>query len=81
MSKLGLAPIVTTTKAPKHYGTLACSTWHPSRDRGYPKVKDIWEEDEKCDIMSWFIYMVSDSTPSPDLYSRLQYPTPHDNIC
>ena len=63
MSKLGLAPVITATKAPKHYGTSCNSTWQASRDRGYPKVRDMWEEEDKCEIMSWFIYMVSGSNP------------------
>jgi len=60
MSKLGLAPVITATKAPKHYGTSCNSTWQASRDRGYPKVRDMWEEEDKCEIMSWFIYMNDD---------------------
>jgi hypothetical protein len=60
MSKLGLAPVITATKAPKHYGTSCNSTWQSSRDRGHPKVRDVWEEEDKCEIMSWFIYMNDD---------------------
>lgn len=58
MSKLDIAPVVTATKAPKHYGTSCLSTWTSSRDRGYDKVKDTWEKDERCEIMQWFIYKV-----------------------
>jgi hypothetical protein len=58
MSKLGLAPVITATKAPKHYGTSCNSTWISSRDRGYPKARDTWEEEDKCEIMKWFIYKV-----------------------
>ncbi|KAN0068665.1 Heterokaryon incompatibility protein (HET) domain containing protein [Elaphomyces granulatus] len=65
MSKLGLAPVITATKAPKHYGTSCNSTWQASRDRGYPKVRDMWEEEDKCEIMSWFIYMVSPNCYRP----------------
>ncbi|KAH6662561.1 hypothetical protein B0J14DRAFT_707549 [Halenospora varia] len=60
MSKLGLAPVITATKAPKHYGTSCNSTWQSSRDRGYPNVRDIWEEEDKCEIMEWFIYKDDD---------------------
>lgn len=59
MSKLGIAPVVKTTKAPKHYGSSANSTWNSSRDRGHLKIWDKWAEVEKCKTMSWFIYRVS----------------------
>jgi hypothetical protein len=65
MSKLGLAPTVTATKAPKHYGTSCNSTWQSRRDRGHPKVRDIWEEEDKCEIMEWFIYKVCNLVLSP----------------
>jgi hypothetical protein len=79
MSKLGLAPVVTATKAPKHYGTSCNSTWKASRDRGYPKFRDIWKEEDKCEVMEWFIYKVSGLDPacthlqdhSPDYRYRL----------
>lgn len=58
MSKLGLAPTITATKAPRHYGTTCNSIWQPIRDRGYPKIRDFWEEEYKCEIMEWFIYKV-----------------------
>ncbi|KEZ45057.1 hypothetical protein SAPIO_CDS2479 [Scedosporium apiospermum] len=60
MSKLGIAPVVKTTKAPKHYGSSANSTWNSSRDRGHLKIWDKWAEVEKCKTMSWFIYRGED---------------------
>jgi hypothetical protein len=63
MSKLGLAPVITATKAPKHYGTSCESIWEVGRDRGYPKIRDMWEEVDRCKTMQWFIYMVSGSNP------------------
>ena len=58
MSKLGIGPTVTSTKAAKHYGTSCNATWKPIRDRGFPKVHDYLEDEDRCEIMSWFIYKV-----------------------
>ncbi|KFG77530.1 hypothetical protein MANI_111979 [Metarhizium anisopliae] len=60
MSKLGLSPTVIATKAPKHYGTCCTAKWEANRDRGYQKFKDVWEEEDKCSIMQWFIYKDDD---------------------
>jgi hypothetical protein len=69
MSKLPLAPTVLSTKAPKHYGTSCMSAWDPIRDRGFAKVKDPYDDTEKCEIMQWFIYMVC-CLISPITYSH-----------
>jgi hypothetical protein len=58
LSKLGLAPIVTATKSAKHYGTSCNENWSIIRDRGYPKIRDEWEELDRCGIIRWFIYKV-----------------------
>ncbi|KAI0125684.1 hypothetical protein BJ170DRAFT_684939 [Xylariales sp. AK1849] len=59
MSKLPLGPLipkVLSTRSAKHYGTSCNSTWDSFRDRGFPKLKDEWKEDWRCEIMQWFIY-------------------------
>ncbi|KEZ46799.1 hypothetical protein SAPIO_CDS0097 [Scedosporium apiospermum] len=55
MSKLGIGPTVTSTRAAKHYGTSCHSTWRPIRDRGFAKIHDDLDDEDKCIIMSWFI--------------------------
>jgi hypothetical protein len=59
MSKLPMAPMVIATKAPKHYGTSCSSCWDFRRDRGFPRYQHQWNGTDRCDIMQWFIYMVS----------------------
>ena len=59
MSRLGIAPIVTTNKAPKHYGVRLLSPWNESRDHGRKVVIDVWEESKKCHTMHWHIHKVS----------------------
>jgi len=58
MSKLGIGPTVTSTRAAKHYGTSCHSTWRPIRDRGFAKIHDDLDDEDKCIIMSWFISKV-----------------------
>jgi len=60
MSKLPLvAPLVLSTKAPKHYGISCHSPYDPKRDKGFPTYRDLWDETIRCDVMSWFIDRVS----------------------
>ncbi|KIW93344.1 uncharacterized protein Z519_05949 [Cladophialophora bantiana CBS 173.52] len=58
LSKLPMsAPIVVATKAAKHYGTIALTAWDPTRDTGFPKLRNRWTSQDECDIMDWFIRM------------------------
>lgn len=62
MSQLGIAPIVTTNKAPKHYGVKVRRPWDDSRDQGFEMVIDSWEEAKKCTTMLWYIHKASSAT-------------------
>jgi len=60
MSKLPMAaPLVLSTKSPKHYGTSCNSPYDHKRDKGFPTLQDIWDGVVKCKVMDWFIEMVS----------------------
>lgn len=58
MSQLGIAPVVTITKAPKHYGIILLD-WDEGRDQGFDVVIDNWEELERCRVIRWYIHKVS----------------------
>lgn len=58
MSVVCSAPVITSTRAPKHYGTDGLSVWYQARDFGQKKHWDPWDEVWRCDVMSWFIHKV-----------------------
>lgn len=58
MSVLPSAPVVTSTRASKHYGTDSLNPWDDERDAGQEKEWDEWDEMWRCNVMNWSIYKV-----------------------
>jgi hypothetical protein len=63
MSKLPLGPerpIIISTKATKHYGVVFHNPWDAIRDKGRPKKQYMGWAGDRCDLMRWYIYKVSE---------------------
>lgn len=52
------APVITSPRAPKHYGSDGFSVWYQARDAGQKKLWDPWDEVWRCEVMVWFIHKV-----------------------
>lgn len=55
-------PRVESRPASKHYGAVYHERWEHFRDKDQPKRQYRFWAGDRCDLMKWYIYQVSEPT-------------------